>query len=407
MALTDENGYDLQELDDLREEINQDAKEKLGDNVATDDAHHLGQLLGGLSLGRKKVEDFGELVYNAWSILRGRNSDLDIIGSDFGVSRKPATPATTYLQIDANVGTVIPEGTQFGTADEVLFDVIEEAKVPEIATVKDDNGQDVPLTDDDGNEIGRIVVQAQADQNGISGNVGAGTITDQSGESIDGVIRVTNPEAASGGDEIESEINYRDRAFENRLARSDSTEDGLKTNVENVAGVLQCKVQVNNELTEDSFGNPAKTSHFYVIGGADQDIAEAIFHAIGAPGHTVGEVSKTVLNHSGQKRTVNFSRAKLQAVYVQVHIKTTDSFDSDNGIANLKDKVIEYDRTLSMGDSLLYSKLFEYLWQVDGISSIDLTVGTDKASLSLGNVAVDLYSLAYITADNIEVIIDD
>ncbi|QCZ43784.1 hypothetical protein UCCLBBS124_1460 [Levilactobacillus brevis] len=59
-----------------------------------------------------------------------------------------------------------------------------------------------------------------------------------------------------------------------------------------------------------------------------------------------------------------------------------------------------------MGDTLLYSKLFEYLWQVDGISSIDLLVGTDKTNLTLGNVKVDGYSLAYITADDIEVVIN-
>jgi len=144
-----------------------------------------------------------------------------------------------------------------------------------------------------------------------------------------------------------------------------------------------------------------------VIGGSDQDVAEAISHAVGLPGHTYGEVSKTVLNASGQERTVNFSRAKQQTVYVQIHIKTTDGFDTDNGITDLKNKVIEYDRTLNMGDPLLYSKLFEYLWQVSGLSSIDVTVGTDKAALTLGNVTVDAYTLAYITADDIEVIVDD
>lgn len=407
MGLSSSGGYDRQELGDLRERVNQDAQSTMGENISTDDAHHIGQLLGAFSLGYDRLEKLGELDYNAWSILRGRNDDLDIVGSDFGVSRQPATAATVYLQIDGDVGTIIPEGTQYGTDDEVLFNVLDEAKIAEVATVKDDDGKDTALTDDDGNEIGRVAVQAQAEETGDSGNVGAGTISENNGDGIDGVVRVTNLEAAVGGSEIESEINYRARMFENRLSKSDSTEDGLKANVENVAGVLQCKVQPNQELTTDEYGNPPKTTHFYVIGGADQDVAEAIFHAVGAPGHTVGEVTSTVVNASGQERLVHFSRAKLQTVFVQVHINPSDSFDTDNGVTNLKSKVIEYDRTLSMGDSLLYSKLFEYLWQVDGISSIDLKVGTDKDALSLGNVSVDPYSLAYITTDDIEVIMDD
>lgn len=410
LGLTDENGYDLKEFDDVRDKINQDIVDRTGDNVSLDDAHFLGQIMGGIATGRQLVEQLGQLVYNSPFILRARNADLDFIGSDEGLSRKPATSAIVNLQVDADVGTVIPTGSQYSTADGVVFNTLEDAKIPEVATVKDDGGAEVPLTDDDGNEIGRVLIQAQANNPGISGNVGANTISDEGGsdgtEGIAGVVRVTNPEAAIGGEEIESEVNYRARLFENRLAKSDSTEEGIRANVENVAGVIQCKVQANNEMTTDADGNPPKTTHVYVIGGSDENVANAIFNSIGLPGHTFGEVAQTVINSSGQERTIYFSRAKQQTVYVKVAIEKTDSFDTDNGVNELKNKVIEYDRTLNMGDTLLYSKLFEYLWQVDGISSIDLLVGTDKANLTLGNVKVDGYSLAYITADDIEVVIN-
>lgn len=404
-------GYNREELDDIREDINQKFRNRMGDNVATDDAHHFGQFMGAIAAGKDLVGQLAELVYNASSTLRGRDQDLDIVGSDNGISRKPATPATVYLQIDADPGTVIPEGTQYSTEEGIVFNTLEDTKIPGVATVKDEAGQDTPLTDDDGNEIGRVTVQAQANELGVSGNVGAGTITDEGGadgtEGIAGVVRVTNLEPATGGDEIESEINYRSRIMENNLAKSTSTEDGMKAKVENVDGVLQCKVNANDELTVAADGTPPKTTHFYVIGGGDQEVAQAIFDAIGCPGHTYGAISKTVINHSGQERTVNFDRAKTQTVYVQVRVKPNDSWDSDNGTTNLKDKVIEYDRTLEMGDTLLYSKLFEYIWQVSGIESLDLMLGTDKSKLTLGNVMVDAYSLAYITADDIEVIIDD
>lgn len=410
LGLTEDNGYDLREFDDVRDELNQDIIDRVGDNVALDDAHSLGQIMGGVAVGRQLVEQLGQLVYNSPFILRARNADLDFIGSDEGLSRKPATSATVNLQVDADVGTVIPAGSQYSTADGVVFNTLEDAKIPEVATVKDDDGAEVPLTDDDGNEIGRVLIQAQANDPGTSGNVGANTISDEGGsdgtEGIVGVVRVTNPEAATGGEEIESEVNYRARLFENRLAKSDSTEEGIRANVENVAGVIQCKVQANNEMTTDADGNPPKTTHVYVIGGSDENVANAIFNSIGLPGHTFGEVAQTVINSSGQERTIYFSRAKQQTVYVKVAIETTDSFDTDNGVTELKNKVIEYDRTLNMGDTLLYSKLFEYLWQIDGISSIDLLVGTDKANLTLGNVKVDGYSLAYITVDDIEVVIN-
>lgn len=404
----DKTGFDKLELDDVRELTDQGFKDHFGEDAPVDDAHHMGQLSGVMAARGEDVEELAQTVRNANSILRGRNQDLDILGADEAVNRKPATSATVYLQIDADVGTIIPAGTEYSTGEEVIFNTLDDVAVGEVATIKGDDGKDVPLTDDDGNELGRVTVQAQADEPGSTGNVGANTITgEESSDGIEGVMRVTNPEPSSGGADIESEVDYRARLMTNHLAKSDSTEDGMTAKVDNVAGVIQCKVTANNELTTDAAGNPPKTTHFYVIGGADQDVADAIFHSIALPGHTYGEVSKTVLNHSGQERTVYFSRAKLQTVYVRIHIKTDDGYDSDNGIANLKNQVLAYDHTLTMGDSLLYSKLFEYLWQVSGITSINLTVGTDKTKLALGNVTVDEYSLAYITSDDIEVILDD
>ncbi|WP_139566055.1 hypothetical protein [Levilactobacillus brevis] len=89
-------------------------------------------------------------------------------------------------------------------------------------------------------------------------------------------------------------------------------------------------------MTADADGNPPKTTHVYVIGGSDENVANAIFNSIGLPGHTFGEVAQTVINNSGQERTIYFSRAKQQTVYVKVAIETTDSFDTDNGVTELK-----------------------------------------------------------------------
>lgn len=411
MPVSKSGGYDLQEFDDHRDLVNQSALTWMGPNTPTGDASHTGQLFGLMAELLHKMDEVGQIDYNAASVLRGRNDDLDIIGTDENIPRKPATSATVYLQIDADPNTEIPEGTQYSTATGVVFNVLDEAMVPGVATVKDDTGQDVPLTDDDGNELGRVSVQAQADLPGSAGNVGAGTVTDEGGsdgtEGIAGVVRVTNPEPSTGGAEAESEVDYRRRVFEYKLAKSDSTQDGIEAQVETVEGVVQCKVDFNDTLETDERGNPAKTTHAYVIGGADQDVAEVLATSVGLPGHTYGEVSRTITNHAGQKRIINFSRAKTQTVYIQVNLKTNDSFDTDNGPTNIKNKIIEYDRTLKMGDTLQYSKLFEYIWQVVGIASMELTLGTDKANMALGNVEVDDYSLAYVTTDDIEVILND
>ena len=62
LGLTEDNGYDLREFDDVRDELNQDVIDRVGDNVALDDAHSLGQIMGGVAVGRQLGEQLGQLV---------------------------------------------------------------------------------------------------------------------------------------------------------------------------------------------------------------------------------------------------------------------------------------------------------------------------------------------------------
>lgn len=118
---------------------------------------------------------------------------LDRRAAEQGLTRKAAVAATTNVTVTAQDGTVIPVGTQFATNDTepVYFETVADATVVG----------------------GSVSIAVQAVEAGATGNVAAGTITVPVGD-LASVITVTNPEAATGGVDEETDAELLARYLE-------------------------------------------------------------------------------------------------------------------------------------------------------------------------------------------------
>ena len=122
---------------------------------------------------------------------------LDMIGKLARVSRRPGTFAKVVLFIEGTEGTVIPAGSVFSTESlngtaSIEFETDEEGII---------------------GEEGEIYVPATAVEDGTGSNVGPWTITVVT-VPIPGVTDVTNPEAATGGYDIEDDDTFRERILD-------------------------------------------------------------------------------------------------------------------------------------------------------------------------------------------------
>ena len=127
---------------------------------------------------------------------------LDLHGSSRGITRRESVNSTGYVSVTAAAGTVIPLGYIFSTeADEdgntVSFISIEEVTVDESGTA------DVPV---------------EAEEGGAEGNVLPNTVVlqvgDETGNMLDEITSVTNPEGMAGGIDEENDDDYRERLVE-------------------------------------------------------------------------------------------------------------------------------------------------------------------------------------------------
>lgn len=334
MPLTTDTGFDRKELDDLRDDINALFIKRFGDGIDLDDSQTPGMLAGVLSEVDDTLEKLAQGVYNSFFVLKSSGANLDDLAAELEVYRKPAVNAYVDLQIDGYVDpdspTIIPEETQFSTPDGQVFSTMADTTITQQASYVDSGGNTQPLKDDDGNALGRQIVQAAAIETGTASNVMPNTIINPE-DSIDGFYAVTNPSAATGGGDPETDDELRQRVLANRLNTPNSTPNGIQTAIKNLSGVTDVRLINNNTMSADSYGNPAKSVHLYVIGGADTDIIQTYFDYLPPQSNTIGSVMGTATDIGGRQHIVAFDRAKTVPVFIKVDIHIDDTkFDTDN-----------------------------------------------------------------------------
>lgn len=407
MPLTTDTGFDRKELDDLRDDINALFIKRFGDGIDLDDSQTPGMLAGVLSEADDTLEKLAQGVYNSFFVLKSSGANLDDLAAELEVYRKPAVNAYVDLQIDGYVDpdspTIIPEETQFSTPDGQVFSTMADTTITQQASYVDSGGNTQPLKDDDGNALGRQIVQAVAIETGTASNVMPNTIINPE-DSIDGFYAVTNPSAATGGGDPETDDELRQRVLANRLNTPNSTPNGIQTAIKNLSGVTDVRLINNNTMRADSYGNPAKSVHLYVIGGADADIIQTYFDYLPPQSNTIGSVMGTATDIGGRHHIVAFDRAETVPVFIKVDIHIDDTkFDTDNGPASIRTNIVNYFDTLGMGDKVLYSKLFAPAYSPVGVTDVTLTLGTSLDKLTEADVSVSDFQLAVTNSANIAV----
>ena len=200
-SLPDISFIDNKDIDQVRQEMVADYEsfisEATGQTVTLERS----------SVHRMELYAAAAQIYQAMQYIdrQGKQSILKYSYSDFldnlaifkGVTRNPATPATTTLRFtlsaERDVATGIPQGTRVSTAGAIYFATDVYAEIPAGSTTVD-----VPAT----------CTVAGTDGNGFAAGELA-TIVDP----IPYVASVTNTTATEGGAEIESDDDLAERVF--------------------------------------------------------------------------------------------------------------------------------------------------------------------------------------------------
>ncbi len=137
-------------------------------------------------LARIYSEDIESILPQAF-VITATGENLDSACSDYGITRRGATAAEVIAELTGEPGTYY--GTELYAGDMVFY-------VPEAFTIP---------------PSGTVSVRAVCSQSGDIGNVAAGSLTKASTGRI---TKATNPQAATGGYDTESDDALRERTLE-------------------------------------------------------------------------------------------------------------------------------------------------------------------------------------------------
>jgi len=332
-------GFFPKRLSEVVADLQAKYRQYLGDNIRTDEASVLGNIIAPESL---EISNLWELAEKATHTLDARYATgvaLDNLAILAGVKRQPAKKSSATLVMTGDVGTIIPRGTTFRDSTAQLWH--------SIAT------RDIAIS-------GTSTLAVESEDFG-SISASANTIN-QIIDSVSGLASVTNPEQAIEGRLRETDASLRARIYENSTAKGVGSFDALSDALANVDGVSYARVVENDTMTDTVPPHIITAKSFMVIiaGGATEDIGSIIWYHKPAGIATNGTTGVEVPDINGDKHNINFQRPDNIDIWLDIEISSMEnSTISPAQEEAIKTSIVEWaNLELSVGDDVINSMLY-------------------------------------------------
>lgn len=384
MPLTDK-GYERPTFEDLLAAQEERARLLFGEDIDTNDNTPLGKYIRLNVADLADVYEILEMIYYARFPNTATGVSLDRLCPFAGISRNPATYAVHKVRFTGTAGENVPEGFEVSTVDgDLTFHTYDALQIGE------------------GGYVDGFVYCEEA---GVIGNVALGKID-----------TIVNPDAnvdeiehlgvEEYGEDIESDTALRDRFNATINGSGAATAASISGAVSRVALVDGVAV-VENDTDTTVDGIPPHSFECFVLSPESQDtlVAEAIFSKKPLGIKAVGDVAVEIVDDSGVSHTVRFSRTIQRDIYIKLTVNVNNYFESD-GKEQIKSYIAEYINTLKNGDNVYLSSIYGYIYKAAGVVNVSsLTMSTDGATYSTGNIEITDKEVARVDVANIEVVV--
>lgn len=236
--------------------------------------------------------------------LKAEGQDLDLLLQNRDFPRRQASKSKGYWEtINSIPGTSALAGeVKFEDDQGVTFVNIESFTV-------NDNG------------VAEILIECE--EVGEIGNAKENTIN-RIKTPIRGLVSGTNKRTFEGGTDTETDTEYRWRWERTKNSTAFWNTEGIRMAIMEVNGVKSCKVLENDEdydIEIDGSLMPSRSRRYYVDGGAEADIAKAIYLKTDRAIKETGKIEIGVLDTQNEERIVKFSRPKYIKIYSKIIVE--------------------------------------------------------------------------------------
>ena len=216
---------------------------------------------------------------------------------------------------------------------------------------------------------------------------------------------VTNPFPGITGKDRETDEELRIRFRESKFIRAQNISDSLYSTLLSLDGVRYVRIYENEtDIYDGTYDLPPHSFKPIVLGGESIDIAKAIWINKPLGIKSVGNTSVEIIDSQRFPKDVYFQRPTPQRIYIDLEITITSTQYTSNAPQEIKAALIQYfEQNFTIGDTVIYSRLYTPINSVKGFQVNSLTVGTTPSPTGITNVVIDYDGIASLDAADITI----
>lgn len=368
-----ERGFRRKLYDEILSDMESKAVSLFGDDVSLGTKTPLGMFLRVSAWTIGTVWQLVEKVYNSAFISTSEGVSLDRLVKNIGLYRRPASRSIGEVTFYGDNGTTITQGVLLTT----------------------DTGKTYRTTDYGTISGGQLTLSIESIDRGSIYNVTTGLIN-KTVNTIAGVNSVSNLSPTFNGLDTETDPELRSRYNLSLSKPGSSTVESIRATILAVEGVEECVVSQNNTMNELE-GIPPKSIAPLVLGGTNEMVGKAIYSVKAAGIQSYGVTEVDVLDSLGNTHKIGFTRPTTVTVNVVATLSTTDQFPID-GTTQVGDKIKSYINSLSIGESVIFTKIIGVIQEVNGIVDIPvLTVNGVSTNLNITSNQIARHGTVSVT----------
>lgn len=372
--MVNKEGYRRRTLEEIVNAKIASAKELFGETINTNENTALGKFIMICAYDQYHIEEAAEQIYYSIFPQTASGASLDRLGWGVGITRNPETTASYKIKVTGTAGETISVGFLVGVDTDYI-------------------GEDTDLTFENTQETvigenGECEITVTCTTAGVIGNIPP-SIINRVVNPVDYVESVQGIDVVEAAASEESDTDFRARYEKAIEGKGGCTEAAIVAALISIPTVKDAYVSVNESATADMGAIPPKTIACVVNGGANykQEIGEAIFNKKPMGVGTYGDQSVLVDYGALTDYEVKFSFAESKDIYIKIDLVTNEKFET-NGNATIKANIETFINSLRMGEELITTALYGYIYKVTGVVSALVTISTDGQTYSADNVNV-------------------
>ena len=355
-----DNGFKFPTFLDFLNIMNELGKMQFGEDFYIDNKTNLGQWFEMFCYTLEGQSKLFQTIYNNLSIYTMKGVMLDKYGSNFNVGRLRDTYAYATVEVTGVPFAIIMKGYKVKSKTGRFYTTVTNIEL-----------------DSTGSGLGQVI----AEDSGVAGNIGINMITEKVTPN-EQVYTITNITSASGGADIESDIDYRARLLQFFLGAENGSVNGIRRAMLSLPQVKDCKVFENNAMVDDPVTGLKPGQIAVIINGLiDEVLAYKLFNTRSAGVCTTGNTEIEVVSDSGAYVTERFYSAKEKPLYIKVSdisLANSEAVDIQGQIKqSLLTRLGQYS---SLGNKINFEKVQACVYILEDIDEAKVEISIDNAT---------------------------